>query len=243
MRTRITHRSAFVPALIAFCFSCVAGRSADVTVLDLKDPSRWREPIGEWITASSVKLHPTNAKQFAIEAGAGVFVNGAKGKTVNLITQDEFGDCEAHVEFCVPKNSNSGIYFLGRYEVQVFDSFGVAKEKYSDCGGIYMSCSDPKPDSTGTPPKINASKAPGEWQSFDVIFRAPRFDANGKKTENAKFIRVAHNGVVVHENVESPRPTCAAWKLDEKPKGPIMLQGDHGPVAYRNVRIKAVNLE
>ena len=195
------------------------------------------------MVASAVKLHPTNTKQFAIEAGSGVFVNGEKGKTVNLITREEFGDCEAHIEFCVPKNSNSGIYFAGRYEVQVFDSFGVTKEKYSDCGGIYMSCSDPKPDSTGTPPGVNASKAPGEWQSFDVVFRAPRFDASGKKTENAKFIRVVHNGVVIHENVESPRPTCAAWKLDEKPKGPIVLQGDHGPVAYRNVRIKSVDLK
>jgi len=75
-----------------------------------------------------------------------------------------------------------------------------------------------------------------------VLFRAPRFDASGKKTENARFIKVTHNGQVVHENVEAPRPTCAAHWLDEKPTGPIMLQGDHGPVAYRNIRIKKVEL-
>ena len=131
---------------------------------------------------------------------------------------------------------------MGRYEVQVLDSWGVKDLKYGDCGGIYASCSDPKPDSKGTPPRVNASKPPGEWQTFDVVFRAPRFDAAGKKTENAKFIKVVHNGQVIHENVESPRPTCAAHWLDEKAKGPLMLQGDHGPVAYRNIMIKAVEL-
>ena len=163
-------------------------------------------------------------------------MNGPKGKTGNLITEMEHGDLEAHIEFVVPKASNSGIYFMGRYEIQVLDSWGVKEPKYSDCGGVYASCSDPKPDSKGTPPSVNASKPPGEWQIFDVLFRAARFDASGKKVENARFIKVVHNGRVIHENVESPRPTCAALRLDEKPKGPLMLQGDHGPVAFRNIK-------
>jgi len=207
-----------------------------------KDLSAWKKPTGEWQTARAVHLDSSDNRKFSIEAGKGVLVNGPKGRTGNLITTAEHGDLEAHVEFVVPKNSNSGVYFMGRYEVQILDSWGVKEPKYSDCGGIYASCSDPKPDSKGTPPSENASKPPGEWQSFDVLFRAPRFDASGKKLENARFIKVVHNGRVIHENVESPRPTCAALHLDEKAKGPLMLQGDHGPVAYRNIRIKEVHL-
>ena len=206
-----------------------------------RDLSGWKKPTGDWQTAHSVSLDSANNKKFAIEPGPGVLVNGPKGTTSNLLTEMEHGDVEAHVEFVVPKASNSGVYFMGRYEIQVLDSWGVKQLKYGDCGGVYGSCSDPKPDFKGRPPSVNASKPPGEWQTFDIIFRAPRFDANGKKTENAKFIKVVHNGTVIHENVEVPRPTCAAHWLDEKPKGPLMLQGDHGPVAYRNLTLKPLN--
>jgi hypothetical protein len=84
---------------------------------------------------------------------------------------------------------------------------------------------------------VNASRPPGEWQSFDVIFRAPRFDASGVKIANAKFVKVVHNGQVIHENIEVRGPTRGARFGDEKSAGPLLLQGDHGPVAYRNVRI------
>src|SRR5207248_2975175 len=175
--------------------------------------STWKTPASNWKTAKAVSLNPANEKKFAIEPGEGVLVNGPKGTTQNLVTQLEYGDVEAHVEFVVPKASNSGVYFMGRYEIQVLDSWGVKQPKYGDCGGVYASCSDPKPDFKGRPPSVNASKPPGEWQTFDIIFRAPRFDANGKKTENAKFIKVVHNGILIHENVEVPRPTCAAHWL------------------------------
>ncbi|HLF95430.1 MAG TPA: family 16 glycoside hydrolase, partial [Planctomycetota bacterium] len=86
-------------------------------------------------------------------------------------------------------------------------------------------------------------KAAGEWQSFDVVFLAPRFDAAGKKTANARFVKVTHNGQVIHEEVEVTGPTRAgAWE-DEKPLGPIMLQGDHGPVAFRNLRVRPLKGE
>ena len=217
--------------------------AADGVLFNGKDLSDWQMPSGDWSVASKVSVDPANAKKFAIQEGTGVLVNGAKGTTVNLVTKAEFSDVEAHIEFVVPKNSNSGVYFAGRYEIQVLDSWGVNDPKYSDCGGVYGSCSDPKPDFKGRPPSANASKPPGEWQTFDVIFRAPRFDAAGKKTENARFVKVTHNGRVIHENVEVPRPTCAAKWLDEKPSGPIMLQGDHGPVAYRNLKVKSTKLD
>lgn len=219
------------------------GRAQEVSLFNGKDLDGWRQPAGEWQTASAVAPDTAEPKKFAITPGAGVLVNGPKGRTSNLLTTMAHGDVEAHVEFCVPKGSNSGVYFMARYEIQVFDSRGVEHPKYSDCGGIYQRWNDKEPDPKkrgyeGHAPRVNASRAPGEWQSFDVVFRAPRFDAGGKKTANAKFIKVVHNGKVIHENVEVTGPTRASTFNDEKPSGPLMLQGDHGPVAYRNLRIK-----
>ena len=169
--------------------------------------------------------------------GTGVAVNGPKGRTRNLFSRLGHGDVEAHIEFMVPKGSNSGVYFQGRYEVQILDSWGVEHPKYGDCGGIYQRWKDGK-GFEGRPPRVNASRPPGQWQTFDCVFRAPRFNAQGQKIANAKFVKVVHNGTVVHENVEVTGPTRAAAFGDEKPTGPLMLQGDHGPVAYRNIRLR-----
>ncbi|MBM3881056.1 MAG: DUF1080 domain-containing protein [Verrucomicrobia bacterium] len=205
------------------------------TLFDGQDLAGWRSPVGEWRTAAAVPLDPTDATKFALAAGSGILVNGEKGRTVNLLTEAEHGDVELHVEFVVPKGSNSGVYLQGRYEIQILDSWGVAQPKSGDCGGVYASCSEPKPDFAGRPPEVNASRPPGEWQTYDIVFRAPRFDAAGKKTASARFVQVRHNGKLIHENIEVPRPTCAAAWLDERPTGPVLLQGDHGPVAYRNL--------
>jgi hypothetical protein len=142
------------------------------------------------------------------------------------------------LEFMVPKGSNSGVYLMGRYEVQILDSWGVDEPEYSDCGGLYQS--DAQEEGRrfeGVPPRVNASKAPGEWQSFGIRFQAPKFDEDGNKIANAKFVEVKHNGTVIHENVEVPSPTRAAAFQDERPYGPLMVQGDHGPVAYRNITV------
>jgi len=205
---------------------------------DGKDLRGWRSP-GEWQTARAVSLDAADASRLAIEPGQGIYVNGNKGRTVNLVTEAEWGDVEVHVEFCISKKSNSGVYLMGRYEVQVYDSFGVEKDKYPgiECGGIYPRWTQARGEFEGHSPRVNVSKPPGEWQTFDIVFRAPRFDATGKKTQNAKFVQVSHNGKVVHENVAVTGPTRAASFEDEKAVGPLMLQGDHGPVAYRNLRI------
>jgi hypothetical protein len=197
----------------------------------------------DWQVASSVPLNSADPKLLEIipwkPGGRGVLVNGAKGKTVNLITIAQHADVEAEVEFVVPKDSNSGVYFMGLYEVQILDSFGKPNDKleYGDCGGIYCQWIDNKPVG-GEPPRVNASKAPGQWQSFHVWFRAPRFDAGGKKIENARFIKVIHNGVVVHENYEVGGRTRAHMEKPEAATGPLMIQGDHGPVAFRIIRIR-----
>ncbi len=197
----------------------------------------WRTPTGDWGVFGKVVQDPGNEKLLAATSGRGVLVNGPTGRTKNLISRMEHGDVELHLEFMVPKSSNSGVFFQGRYEIQVFDSWGVKNPKYSDCGGVYQRWAGGK-GFEGHAPRVNASRAPGEWQSLEVVFVAPRFDAQGKKTANARFVKVVHNGKLIHENVEVTGPTRAAAFSDEKPLGALMFQGDHGPVAYRNVRIR-----
>jgi len=196
---------------------------------------------GAWMTAESVTLDPaTEGKKFKITPGKGILVNGAGGRTCDLITTEQYGDCEVHLEFTVAKGSNSGVYLEGKYEIQIFDSFGKKDWTYSDCGAIYPRWINNE-NTEGHKPKVNVSKAPGEWQTFDIVFKAPRFDANGKKTANAKFVKVLQNGVVIHENVELNGVTRGAIGgnlAKEVTVGPLRLQGDHGPVAFRNIRIR-----
>ena len=207
------------------------------------DLEGWRKPHGTWAAVGTLSLNHGAPRDFASGPGAGILLNSATAKTTNLMSTAEFGDVEAHIAFCVPRGSNSGVLFMGRYEVQIFDSFGAQPPQYTDCGGIYARWNkEEKRKVDGHAPRVNASKPAGQWQTFDVVFRAPRFDAAGRKTENARFLKVIHNGVVIHENVELIAPTNAAAFADEKPAGPIMLQGDHGPVAFRNLRMKPVEL-
>jgi hypothetical protein len=232
---------ASLPALI-LTFALLADCRAQVS-FNGKDLTGWRKPTGDWLVAESVGLNPTNAERFSILPGHGILVNGAKGNTVELLTEAEFGDVEVHAEFCIPKHSNSGVYLMGRYEIQIYDSYGVEKDKYPgiECGGIYGRWIK-ETNVEGHSPRVNASKPAGEWQSFDITFRAPRFDASGKKTENARMVKVIHNGKIIHENVELTGPTRSALWENEKPAGPLRLQGNHGPVAFRNLRIKSIEI-
>jgi hypothetical protein len=206
-------------------------------ILGTTDFSAWRPPLGDWQIVADAILKADNSAMLEGKPGAGAILNGPTGRTAYLYSKAEFGDCAAHIEFVVPKGSNSGVYFQGRYEIQILDSWGVKEPTYTDCGGIYERWKDDK-GYEGHAPGVNASKEPGQWQSFDVIFRAPRFDAAGKKIANAKFDKVVHNGQIVHENVEVTGPTRAAVYEDEKPLGALVLQGDHGPVAYRNIWVE-----
>jgi hypothetical protein len=155
---------------------------------------------------------------------ARLLINARSG--VDIYTEEKFGDCTIEVEFMVPKGSNSGIYVMGEYEVQILDSFGKAKVGPGDLGGLYGAAA----------PKVNASKAPGEWQKFVIDFQAPRFQ-DGKKVQNAKFIKIVLNDQVIHENVEMKGPTPSGVTGKEAPTGPLMFQGDHGPVAFRTIKI------
>ena len=148
----------------------------------------------------------------------------------SMVSNYEFGDGTLHVEFRTPymfeargqSRGNSGVYLQGRYEIQVLDSYGLAG-KDNECGGIYQ---------LGKP-LVNMCLPPGQWQTYDVDFTAPRFDADGNKTANA-MVTVRHNGVLIHDRLELPKATGGAMGK-EAAKGPLALQ-DHGnPVQFRNV--------
>jgi hypothetical protein len=232
--------------LVAGCATDPTRSANSISLFNGKDLSQWRSPSPGWTVAQSVSLNPADPHLFVIHPGTGIFVNGPEGKEHNLFSKLEHGDAAIHVEFIVSSNSNSGVYIQGRYEVQILDSWGVSKDhlKYGDCGGIYQRWNwKTNKGYEGNAPLLNASRRPGEWQSFDIIFRAPRFDDAGKKTENGRFIKVWQNGKLIHENVEVTGPTRSPGFENEAPLGPIMLQGDHGPVAFRNLRLKPLHLE
>jgi sugar phosphate isomerase/epimerase len=222
------------------CLLLVADAGAERVMLTGEDLSTWRGSTGQWQVAGDVFLNPANERLLSVKPGTGAIVNGPTGKTSHLLSKAEFGDVKAHIEFMVPKESNSGVYFMGRYEIQVFDSWNKTSPYPGiECGGIYQRWNESKEPKgfEGHSPRVNVSRAPGQWQTFDVVFRAPRFDERGRKVANARFETVVHNGVLVHEDIELTGPTRAGISNDEKPTGPLVFQGDHGPVAYRNIRI------
>ncbi len=198
----------------------------------------------KWKVVGSVKLHPDDRKLLVGEAGSGVMLNGDDGRTTDIYTDIQHGDCELHVEFAVAEKSNSGVYLQGQYEIQILDSWGETPEQISfkSNGAIYPRwVEETKTAYEGEPPTSNASKAPGEWQSFDVVFRAPKFDGSGKQTAKARFERIDHNGVTIHRDYECSGPSRGAWNPEDIARGPLRLQGDHGPVAFRNVRIRLLD--
>jgi hypothetical protein len=201
----------------------------------------WRKPTGAWLVAGDASVDRNDPARLSAIPGSGVLVNGLDGRTRNLYSIGEYGDLEAHLEFLIPRGSNSGVKLHGLYEVQIADSYAATKLTGSDCGGIY-----PRAEllpryhhlDDGHAPRQSAARPAGQWQSLDLVFKAPRFDPSGKKIANARFVKVLLNGVVVQENLELRTPTGHAWRLPEMRRGPLMLQADHGPVAFRNIRLR-----
>ena len=147
----------------------------------------------------------------------------------DIVTRQEFGDCFLHVEFKCPVEGggNAGIGLQGRYEVQIFNSFGAEPEPHG-AGALY----DQKAA------RINASKKPGEWQSYDIVFRAPRFNDKNEVTEQPR-VTVWQNGLLVQNNEAFTGMTGIQYEVykDQTKTGPLVLQGDHDAVQYRNIWI------
>ncbi len=196
------------------------------------------QPTTDWKMVGAAAAVPDQTQ--LITRGEGhILINGlTKNKQIPyLLTREIYGDCKVHLEFMIPKKSNAGIYLMGRYEVQILDSFGKEKFGSGDLGGIYARWDKTKPKGEqwwgGTKPLVNAAKAPGEWQTMDIVFRAPRFDDKGIKTADATFETVHINGKLVQKDATTDGPTASAPLRGDVIAGPISIQGDHGPIAIR----------
>ena len=225
------NKSAFSFALLLSVLPLAADPAA--TPFNGKDLTGWEAKkkdsgASKW-TVGEPAMPAANPAVLEAKPGGAALINAVAGhgQGFDLYSKDKWGDVTLEIEVMVPKGSNSGIYLMGEYEVQVFDSYGKKDIGGGDMGAIYGA----------QPPKENASREPGQWQQYRIVFQAPRFDADGKKTDNAKFLRVELNGKLLHENVVMNGPTPGGVTGKEAPTGPIMFQGDHGAVAYRNLKI------
>jgi len=197
-----------------------------VVLFDGKDLSKWAHKDG-------------SAAKWKVENG---YFEVAP-KTGEIHTREAFGDCQLHVEFAEPAppkgegqdRGNSGVFLQGLYETQVLDSYQSKTYADGQASAIYGQY----------PPLVNASRPPGQWQTYDIIFHGPRFDASGKLTRPARET-VFHNGVLVQDNVELTGPTGHHVRPPYKPgpeKLPLALQ-DHGhPVRYRNIWIRELKTQ
>lgn len=198
-----------------------SGAPSDAVVLfDGRDLDRWQSANG-------------GPAKWTVESGAIVVAP----KTGNIMTKDAFGDCQLHVEWASPSpprgedqdRGNSGVFLMSRYEIQVLDSYENVTYPDGQAGAIYGQF----------PPLVNASRRPGEWQSYDIVFTAPRF--NGERLESPAYVTVLHNGVVVHDHTailgttgHRVLGTYSAHPLT----APLMLQDHSHPVRYRNIWIR-----
>lgn len=171
--------------------------------LKRKEPPVWGNPINLLADNMDRWIIPANNKFQMID---GVMVNTEKGG--NLITNQKFDDFKLSIEFRYPEGSNSGIYLRGRYEIQIEDSKGRADEV--SIGGVYGFIA----------PTVNAAKKPGEWQTYEI-------------TLVGRHVTVVHNGIEVIANRPIPGITGGSLNSNEGEPGPIMVQGDHGPVEFR----------
>jgi hypothetical protein len=158
--------------------------------------------------------------------------------TGDIQTRDKFGDVQLHIEWATPavakgegqERGNSGVFFMGQYEVQVLDSYENKTYYHGQAGSVYKQYA----------PLVNASRKPGEWQTYDIVFHAPKFDEQGKVVDRAR-VTVIHNGVLIQNNVEiygityNDRP---AIYIAHPPELPLRLQDHHNPVRYRNIWIR-----
>ena len=159
----------------------------------------------------------------------------------NIQTERGFGDCQLHLEWAAPDppkgegqdRGNSGVFLMGFYEVQVLDSYENVTYADGQATAIYGQY----------PPLVNASRPPGQWQTYDIVFHAPRFDAGGKLLQPAR-VTVLHNGVLVQDNVEIMGPTTHKARTPYKAhadKLPLKLQDHDHPVRYRNIWVRELS--
>jgi len=227
-----------------------------------KDLSGWtfRNPGAKkvWVVCGEVRLDPSDPARLVPGGNGGapgsVLLCGNDGRGSDIMTADSFSDYQLHIEFTVPKGSNSGVYNRGLFEIQVFDSFGKPKLGWHDCGALYERAF----------PRENLAKPSGEWQSYDITLKGKKLSLvwNGKTVYQDQDVRYGETDREAFERLNQEnknKPAALRVKLREENgryvgyfgeggtrasldgpdrPGPILLQGDHGPVAYRNIFIR-----
>lgn len=227
---------------------CCTGISGFTQVIDCASPSAYKQLPASWKQAGDVQADLSSNNVLIVQNGSGILVNTSTDKKhgTDIMTSFEHGDADIEFDYLLARGANSGIYLQGRYEVQLFDSWGKPQASSSDNGGIYERWNEDKPEGQkgygGIAPRQNVSRAPGVWQHMRISFTAPTFDASGKKTSNARINKVELNGVTIHDNVELFGGTRGALEK-EQAKGPLRIQGDHGSVAFRNFKLFAYDKE
>lgn len=230
------HRKAL---LAVFAGALLSGANAQN--VPLTDLSFFNRAGATWHIAGDVNADLQKNNFLSVKPGTGVLVNTPDEKThgEDLLTNLQHSDADVEFDYMMAKGSNSGVYLQGRYEIQLLDSWGVIRPRYGDNGGIYERWDDARGQGNegyqGYAPRQNVSMAPGIWQHLKISFQAPRFNG-GVKTENARILNVELNGVTIHENVELLGATRGSLG-EEVAAGPLRFQGDHGAVAFRNIKI------
>ncbi len=169
--------------------------------------------------------------RFAIREGNSALVNVGPNSS-SYSSKNQFGDCEVHLGFMLPKNGRSGLLLMGRYELQLIDVEHGVDTGLALCGSIAKS-----PKFSGAVPSFNAYRTAGEWHELDVRFRAPRFGKNGK-VQDARIERVIMDGRTILKDIDLPEPSVRSQFTQEAALGPLMILGDLGPVAIRDIRVK-----
>lgn len=179
--------------------------------ISLNDLSAFKTPAANWSVAGSVLADFNKPNTITKKDGQGILVSiPGKGKNEDLYTNLEHGDIDLSFDFMMPKESNSGVYLQGRYEIQLLDSWGKDGMTNSDLGAVYQRWDESRPNGQfgydGVAPRLNVSRAPGLWQNLHIRFQAPKFDASGKKTANARVVKIDLNSVTIIENAELQGP-------------------------------------
>lgn len=229
-----------IPAVVALAAVAICQPQGDPAATEVWEPVPEvieappdRPPSDAIVLFDGTDLSEWNG-EWKVEGDAVIVVPGAG----NLTTKREFGDVQLHLEWRAPSvidgegqgRGNSGVFLMGRYEVQVLDSYENTTYSNGQAGSIYKQ----------HVPLVNASRPPGTWQSYDIIFMAPRFHGDGSLAEPAT-LTVLHNDVLIQNHVTVKGTTVFIGEPEYEPHGPqapLMLQ-DHGnPVSYRNIWIR-----